>query len=482
MNRPETAPIRSTQEVSMDARRIASLKTPDQFRDALARLGLDLPFDEVVEHGPSSPLARPMEWGGGTIGNRFAILPMEGWDGTKDGRPSELTARRWERFGLSGAKLIWGGEAVAVRHDGRANPDQLLMDEHTLGDLERLRERLESAHRERFETTDDLLVGLQLTHSGRFSKPNEKTRLEPIIAYHHPLMDPKFGVDPSSPTISDAEVGRLVADFALAARRAREIGFRFVDVKCCHGYLGHEFLSAVDRPGPYGGSFENRTRFLREVIAAIRSEAPGLAIGVRLSAFDVRPFRKGHDDLGEPVPWADSTYPYAFGGDPSSGLDVDLAEPSRLLGLLESLGVRLICLTAGNPYVNPHVVRPAAFPPSDGYRPPEDPLIGVTRQVVATARLKALHPGLILVGSAYSYLQEWLPHVAQAAVRLGRADSVGIGRMVLSYPELPADVLAGRPMERKKICRTFSECTSAPRQGRISGCYPLDPFYKERKF
>ena len=139
--------------------------------------------------------------------------------------------------------------------------------------------------------------------------------------------------------------------------------------------------------------------------------------------------------------------------------------------------MRLVCVTAGSPYYNPHIQRPALFPPSDGYLPPEDPLRGVARQIAATARLKAAFPGLVIVGSAYSYLQEYLPHVAERVVAQGQADFIGLGRVVLSYPELPRDVLAGRPLQRKKICRTFSDCTSAPRNGLVSGCFPLDPFY-----
>ena len=142
------------------------------------------------------------------------------------------------------------------------------------------------------------------------------------------------------------------------------------------------------------------------------------------------------------------------------------------------MGIDLLCSTAGSPYYNPHVIRPAAFPPSDGYLPPEDPLVGVARQVAATAWLKARHPRMAIVGSGYSYLQDWLPNVGQRVVRDGGVDFVGLGRMVLSYPELPADVLAGRDLARKRICRTFSDCTTAPRNGMVSGCYPLDPRYK----
>ena len=136
-----------------------------------------------------------------------------------------------------------------------------------------------------------------------------------------------------------------------------------------------------------------------------------------------------------------------------------------------------MCVTAGSPYYNPHIQRPAIFPPSDGYLPPEDPLVGVARQIDATARLKARHPDMVIVGSAYSYLQEWAPHVAQHVVGAGMADAVGLGRMVLSYPDLPADVLAGAPLKTKLLCRTFSDCTTAPRNGLVSGCFPLDPFY-----
>jgi 2,4-dienoyl-CoA reductase-like NADH-dependent reductase (Old Yellow Enzyme family) len=199
-------------------------------------------------------------------------------------------------------------------------------------------------------------------------------------------------------------------------------------------------------------------------------------VGVRVSVFDTVPFRKGGDGLGHPE--ADPAgYRWAFGLLEDERLEEALEEPRALLRLLETLDVRWICATAGSPYYNPHVQRPAFFPPSDGYEPPEDPLRGVARQIQATALLKAEFPRLALVGSAYSYLQEWLPHVAQHTIRTGGADFVGLGRLVLSYPELPADLLAGAPLQRKKLCRTFSDCTSGPRNGLVSGCFPLDPFY-----
>jgi 2,4-dienoyl-CoA reductase-like NADH-dependent reductase (Old Yellow Enzyme family) len=460
----------------VNPRRVSTLKTPADFQGHLSGLGVDLPFDAIVETGPDAPLARPYRRGAGVIGNRFCVLPMEGWDGTADGRPSDLTRRRWHNFGLSGAKLIWGGEAVAVRHDGRANPNQLLLNEATQADIAGLRDILLAAHRERFGSTDDLLIGLQLTHSGRFARPNDKRKMEPRVAYRHPYLDDRFGVSENSALLTDDDLARLTDDFVNAARLAWRAGYAFVDVKHCHGYLGHELLSAVDRPGRYGGSLENRTRFLRDILSGIRAVAPGLEIGVRVSVFDFVPFQRGTDGTGVPAVMAGG-YRHAFGGD-GSGVGIDLDEPSAFLNLLERLGIDLVCTTAGSPYYNPHIQRPAAFPPSDGYQPPEDPLVGVARQIAATAWLKARHPRLTIVGSAYSYLQEWLPNVAQRVVRDGGAAFVGLGRLMLSYPDFAADVLAGRPLARKRLCRTFSDCTTAPRNGLVSGCYPLDPYYK----
>jgi 2,4-dienoyl-CoA reductase-like NADH-dependent reductase (Old Yellow Enzyme family) len=452
--------------------RIKSLKTAESFRGHLAELGITLPFDEAVEHGPAAPLAQPIEADGLRVGNRFCILPMEGWDGTQDGRPSDLTRRRWMHFGQSGAKLIWGCEAVAVRPDGRANPNQLVISEETVADLASLREGLVAAHRERHGSTDGLVVGLQLTHSGRYARPTRQGPA-PRVAYRHPVLDARVGVTSDDAVMSDAEIDALVGDFVRAAARAAAAGFDFVDVKHCHGYFGHELLSGRTRPGRYGGSLENRLRFVRDVVAGIRAEAPGLRVGVRLSIFDMRPYRPGPDGVG--VPAADA-YDSAFGlSDPGAPPSID--DASAVLSALEAMDVRWVCATAGSPYYNPHVQRPAIFPPSDGYEPPEDPTVGVARQIDATARLKARHPNVAIVGSAYSYLQEWLPNVAQRVVRDGLADLVGIGRLVLSYPEFPADVLAGRPLAGRLLCRTFSDCTTAPRNGLVSGCFPLDPFY-----
>jgi NADPH2 dehydrogenase len=459
--------------------RVASLRTAAAFRAHLVASGIPLEFDDELAPPAASPLGQPIECDGVTVGNRFCVLPMEGWDGTREGRPSDLTRRRWRNFGRSGAKLIWGGEAVAVRHDGRANPHQLVLTEATRPAIASLRDDLIGAHRSRFGAgaADDLCVGLQLTHSGRYARPDEWDRPAPLAGSIHPILDRRFAG--SVRVLSDDDLDRLIEDFVAAARFAAAAGFAFVDVKHCHGYLAHELLGARNREGRYGGSPNDRWTFARRVIQAIQASVPGLRVGVRLSVFDSVPYRKDSNGVGVPEVAEAHSIP-GFGVIENENLDRALDDSRALLQTVFGLGVRWVCVTAGSPYYCPHIQRPAFFPPTDGYLPPEDPLRGVARQLQATAILKADFPQMMIVGSAYSYLQEWLPHVAQYHVRRGLTDFVGLGRMVLAYPDLPVDVLTGAPLRRQTLCRTFSDCTTGPRMGMVSGCYPLDPFYKAR--
>lgn len=458
--------------------RIAQLKTASELQKYLEVSEVDLAFDETLLPPAENPFNRPIRLKSGkTIGNSLCILPMEGWDGTLDGKPTEFTKNRWEKFAVSGAKLLFGCEAVAVCHDGKANPNQLVMSEANYEEFVELRQLILDKHSEKFGTTDDLIIGLQLTHSGRFCKPNSHKKFESKIVYSHPFLNQKFGMEADYPTLTDEEIDEIVENYIRAAVLAQKAGYDFVDIKHCHGYLGHEFLSAVDREGKYGGSFENRTRYLRNIVTGIKQAAPGLEMGVRVSAFDFLPFKKGPNEVGEPE--KTETYPYAFGGQ-KNGLGIDLTETKAFLQLAQDLGIQMVCITGGSPYYNPHLMRPALFPPSDGYQPPEEPLAGVKRQIEVTHELKKAFPELVIIGSGYSYLQEWLPYIAQNVLRNGMADSIGFGRMVLSYPTMPADMANGNTLTRNLICRTFSDCTTAPRNGLISGCYPLDPYYKKR--
>ena len=498
----------------------------EALRGHLETLGIEIPVDDEVD--PTGALAAPMTITDGALGrtvvaNRFAALPMEGWDGLADGRPSDLVRRRWKRLGESGAGLVWC-EATAVRHDGKANPNQLVLNETTVDDIAELRTLLDPTQ----------VTVLQLTHSGRYARPIGDTPT-PRILYEHPLHDDRANGDHANADrasgdrasgdradgdradgdrasgdradgdrasgdradgdlasgdrasagrtalLTDEEIDELIERFVASAVLAEQAGFDFVDIKACHGYLGHEFLSAMDRPGRYGGTLSGRSNFLRTVIAKIREAAPDIGVAVRLSLFDFVPHTADDAGVVRPVHRPDSaSYRHAFSGD-GTGLGYDLTETHELLDQLAGLGVGLVCATAGSPYYVPHVQRPAYFPPSDGYQPPEDPLVGVARLIAATAEVAQRHREMRIVGAGLSYLQQWLPHVGQAIVAGGGADSVGLGRMMLSYPHLPADVLADRPLNTRLLCRTFSDCTTAPRNGLASGCYPLDEFYKQRE-
>lgn len=449
---------------------VRKIGTPDAMRAYLAEQGIDLPLDSIVGPAPEGPLAGSIEIGPRLeAGNRFAILPMEGWDGTTDGLPTPDLERRWLRFGASGAGLLWG-EATAITPESRANPNQLMINEQTAERLGELRGRTVAARAREFDG-ERLVTGMQLTHSGRWSRPFGEPL--PRIAYRQTQLDERVPVSDAS-VLSDGELDELVGAYVGAGMLAADAGFDFVDIKHCHGYLLHELLSARSRPGRYGGSFEGRTRVLRSVVEQLRAQRPNLSIAVRLSAVDPGPYVEDSDGVGYPEPLDQPAFP--FGPDEDGN---PLGETHQFLDLCTELGVTLACVTIGSPYYNPHATRPAYHPALDGYLPPREPLAEVAYHLETTAALAKAHPELVLVGSGYTYLQELLPNAAQYQVRTGRVGMVGIGRMALSYPTLPADVLDGRDLDTKMICRTFSDCTTGPRIGTASGCYPLDDHYKK---
>jgi 2,4-dienoyl-CoA reductase-like NADH-dependent reductase (Old Yellow Enzyme family) len=428
-----------------------------------------------------SPLRTPIDVGGKRIGNRLAIQPMEGCDGTLDGAPDELTFRRYQRFGAGGAKLIWG-EAAAVVPEARANTRQLLISEANAAALEQMLATCRKAHRDAWGTDADVLIGLQLTHSGRYSVPR------PILAQHDPLLDPRTVVNKATgakasadwPLIADAELDALQERYVAAASLAARIGFDFVDLKQCHRYLLNELLASRTRPGKYGGSFANRTRFIREVVARIRAERPGLLIGTRLNVYDGLPYSRG-DDEGKGVPCAFVTpVRSAWGTREDDPFTPDLSEPLALIGQLRDLGVSLVNVSLGNPYASPHLLRPFEYAPVDGYQTPEHPLIGVDRHFRLTEAIQRAYPDLAVVGSGYSWLQAFLFEAGAANVADARTTFVGVGRASLAQPDFGRHVLLGAPLDPKRTCRTFSYCTALMRSKHnelgqfATGCPPFD--------
>jgi 2,4-dienoyl-CoA reductase-like NADH-dependent reductase (Old Yellow Enzyme family) len=456
--------------------RYFKFRTLDDLDAEAKRLGLDLRFSDDFR-----PLFQPVRIGPLRAGNALCIQPMEGCDGTLDGRPDELTFRRYRRFGAGGAKLIWG-EATAVVEEGRANPRQLLIDEQTAPDLERMLRECRQAHREVFGSDDDLVVSLQLTHSGRYSYRR------PLIAFHDPILDPRTAVDKATgraveadyPLLEDDYLRRLVDHYVAAARLAYRIGFPVIDLKQCHRYLLSELLAAKTRPGPYGGSLENRTRLARDIIRAIQAEVPDLVIATRLNVYDGIPYckRVGTDE-GEPCPWQVPVRS-AWGTREDNPFEPDLAEPTWWISEMARLGVVLVNVSMGNPYATPHVIRPFEYPPPDGYETPEHPLIGVDRHFRLAGQLQQAFPHLPMVGSGYSYLQEYLLHAGAANVRDGRITIVGVGRAALPQPDFARQLLEHGRLDRKRVCRTFSYCTALMRAKHnelgqfATGCPPFD--------
>jgi 2,4-dienoyl-CoA reductase-like NADH-dependent reductase (Old Yellow Enzyme family) len=455
--------------------RYFKFRTVSDLEAEARRLNLDLRFCDDL-----GPLFRPITVGPLRAGNALCVQPMEGCDGDREGRPGELTLRRYQRFGAGGAKLIWG-EAAAVVEEGRANPRQLLVNEQTATGLGEMVTACRRAHREALGGDDDLIVGLQLTHSGRYSYRR------PLLAFHDPLLDPLTVVDRTTgrtgdgsyPLLDDDYLRRLPDHYVAAARLAFRVGFQFVDVKQCHRYLLSELLAAKTRPGPYGGSLENRTRLARDIITRIRQEVPGLVIASRLNVFDAIPFRKAPRGDGEPCPWRPPVRS-AWGAREDDPLVPDLTEPIAWVAEMVRLGVALVNVSMGNPYATPHVIRPFEYPPPDGYETPEHPLVGVDRHFRLAGQVQAAFPNLPVVGSGYSYLQEFLGQAGAANVRDGRISLVGVGRAALPQPDFARQLRDPGRLERKRVCRTFSYCTALMRSkhnelGQFpTGCPPFD--------
>lgn len=444
----------------------------DDVRAAISEQGVALACDDEI-----SILGQPTPIGDRVVGNRMAVHPMEGCDGTLDGRPGELTFRRWRRFAEGGAKLIWG-EATAISEDGRANPRQLLLTERTAPDFHRLVSEARGAHRRRHGGTDDLLIGLQLTHSGRWSHGT------PILAHHAPSIDAVTWLDrarnerlpPDYPLVSDAELEALGERYVEATVLAAHAGFDFVDIKQCHTYLLNELLAARSRPGRYGGSFENRCRLVLDITREARARlGDDILLATRLNIYDGAP-HQGNFDPSSP-------YEEGWGTDARDPSSPDLSEPTRLIGLLKEQGVQLVNLTMGSPYFNPHIGRPFERPPIDGYPSPEHPLRGVERHVLAAAAVQRAHPDVVMVGTGYSWLRHFALNVGEASVREGSISMVGLGRGALAYPEFAADVLSSGRMNPSRTCLATSHCTALMRAknnelGQVpAGCVPRDPVY-----
>ena len=386
----------------------------------------------------------PIQIGKTRFCNRVVLQPMEGCDCNTDGSPSELTIEKYVKAAKSGAGLIWF-EANAVCPEGRTNLRQMMLTEDNLPEFRRLLQQM----REITETECGIkpIFILQLTHSGRQS-------IVPMIAYRHEIYEKTRPVTDEN-IVTDEYLDTLPSLYAKSALLAVEAGFDGVDVKSCHGYLFQELLSAFNRKGRYGGSFENRTRLYLNSVKAVKSAVPdGFLVVTRLGASDMiaKPFGFGTDENGKE----------------------DLTETKMLIERLSALGVKMVNITVGNPYFNPHINRPYRV---GGYTPPETPEEGLARFERVEKELKETFPEIVFVGSGFSYYKADLMEKAESQIERGICDLVGFGRVTLAYPEFYKDYLQGK-FEPKKTCMACSKCTALMRSKCVSGCAVFNEYYR----
>jgi 2,4-dienoyl-CoA reductase (NADPH2) len=421
-------------------------RTTEKLLEKASDLGIDLPFQRDL-----SPLFEEISVGLKKLPNRFAIQPMEGYDGNPDGSPGELTFRRYSRFAQGGSGLIWF-EATAVLPIGRSNPRQLWLNKQSLDGFKRLVEKTRCAAREAFGEGHEIYCVLQLTHSGRYSKPEGKP--QPQVVLVNPYLDEKRD---NLFIFSDEELDELQENYVDTVRLAFQAGFDAVDLKACHGYLINELLASYVRTDSrYGGSFDNRIRFLSEVIPKIRQEAPEIDLAVRLNAHDGLP------------------YPYGFGVSGDESLTIDLAEPIELIRRLIQEGCTLFNITLGIPYRHPHLSRPFNRPLFKSPLPLEHPLEGVSRFLAVTGELQREFPEIPLVGTGFSWLRQFLPYVGAAVLKRKEATFMGLGRSAIAYPDAPKDLMYRGTMNPKMVCTTCSRCSELMRMGGTAGCAVRD--------
>ena len=434
-----------------------NFRSLDQITAKVAELGVDIRFDEDL-----SPLARPVQIGGFTAPNSLGVHPMEGCDGNADGSPAELTIRRYDRFAAGGAGVLWF-EATAVVPEGRANPRQLWIHDGNVGEFAKLVERIRRTAREQYGKEPVTII--QLTHSGRHSRPVDKPA--PVIAQRNPVLDPRHKLPNDYPIASDDYLESLEDRFVQAAKLAQRAGFDGVDIKATHGYLLAELLGARMRPGRYGGSFENRTRLMVDIASRVRQEAPDLLLASRIWAYDYM------------------DYPYSWGMDEETPGKLDLSETIELCRRLQAEGLRLLNVSGGNPYFNPHVNRPYDLPSRGVTIPEEHPLEGVARLLGASRDIQNALPELAVMGTGFSWLRQFFPMAAAASLRDGWMRVAGLGREAFAYPDFARDLLEKGELDLKKTCTACSKCVQLMRDDGMAGCVTKDskvylPIYRSK--
>ncbi len=425
--------------------------TLEELKEEIHSCGVSIGLEEDL-----GILKRPVKIGGSLAPNSLAVLPMEGCDSELDGSPSKLVRRRYHRFAKGGAGLLWW-EANAVVEEGRANPHQMMLTEENLCQFKKLVKETKALSVKSTKTDHGAVQILQLTHSGRYSRPYGH-QAYPMIVHHDPFLDPCMGLSGDIPLLSDDYLAHLPEAYAKSAILAREAGFDGVDIKACHRYLISELLASHTREGRYGGSFENRTRLLLEIIQAVKKATGNdFLVACRFNIFDAHP------------------YPYGFGCDRDDMWQFDDREPMGLVKALCQAGVDLLSNSAGNPYyIYPQVTRPFDYSSMGIPIPREHPLISIERLFDFTRRTQSEAGGIPVVGNGYSWLRQFLPYAGASNLKNGFCSFVGLGRSSFAYPDAPQDILEHGGMRPEKCCVTCSKCTQIMRDHGQTGCVVRD--------
>ena len=250
--------------------------------------------------------------------------------------------------------------------------------------------------------------------------------------------------------------------FGEGAKLAKAAGFDAVDIKQCHGYLFQEVASGFYRRGEYGGSYENRTKLLKNSILAAKAyEDDSFMVTARIGLYDGYP-------------------EYCGWGQDLKTLEMDLTEPKRLIRELHEMGVKMVDLTMGNPYATTHVTRPFD---AGKYPPEEHPLEGINRMIKGIGEVKKAVPEMTVLASAPTYLREFSDLYTAGAVEQGLCDGMLFGRMQFADPDFANEIKNGR-IDPKRICLTCGKCGDLIRAHKPTGCVIRDnktfmPFYKE---
>jgi NADH:flavin oxidoreductases, Old Yellow Enzyme family len=431
----------------------------EEIRGAIRSLGADITLDEDI-----SVLSTPLEIKGKKVENRLAILPMEGCDSELDGAPSDLVKRRYERFFLGGAGLVWW-EANAVVEEGRANEHQMMITDENKGEFKAM---LDSLKEKSIKANGYAPVSiLQLTHSGRYSRPHGH-KAAPIVPQRDPILDARSGVVSDEQVCSDEYLDSLIPRYAHSALLAKEAGYDGVDIKACHRYLLSELLASHTRGGKYGGPIENRLSFFVKLIRAVKAEVgEDFIIASRFNVFDAHP------------------YPYGFGEDKENMWKFDPTEPMLYVKTIVKEGVSLLSNSAGNPYyIYPQVTRPFDTSSMGIPTPEEHQLESISRLFDFTSEIQKAAGDVPVIGNGYTWLREYLAPAGAANIKAGKCQMVGLGREAIAYPDAPNDILRKGGMERKKCCITCSKCTQIMRDHGMTGCVIRDsklyaPKYKQ---